>query len=174
MKTSSDDDEFIRLLTGSQRELRAFVFGLVAHQVDVDDLLQEVNMALWRKRHLYDSDQKFVRWATGFAALEVRSFRSRSAKSRLWYNDSAVDALAGEWPQVGSFADDCREALANCLQKLSHKERRVIEHRYTKGLSVKEIAAETDKPASTVYKILGRAHEFLSKCVKRTQLQSSQ
>ncbi|QEF97253.1 ECF RNA polymerase sigma-E factor [Stieleria maiorica] len=172
--TTISDDEFVLRLTGSQRELKAFIFALVPHQGDADDLLQEVNIALWRKRHLYDKNQKFMRWATGFASLEVRSFRSRSAKSKLCFSDNAIEALAGEWPNTVSFADDCRHALATCIQKLGRKERRIIEDRYTKGLSVKEIAAESDKPISTVYKILGRAHEALCECVKRTQIQSNQ
>lgn len=170
---SASDDEFVRRITHCQRELRTFIIGLTPTQADADDVLQEVNLALWKKRHLYDPQQEFLRWAFGFAALEVRSYRSRSAKDRLWFSDSAIALLAEEWPKSISFMDDCREALATCLQKLRGAERQVIEAKYGSHKSVRQIATETSRPPSTVYKILRRAVESLRACVKRTQLQAN-
>jgi RNA polymerase sigma-70 factor (ECF subfamily) len=172
-ETSMRDEDFVRLMTAGQRDLRAFILGLAPQQVDADDILQEVNLALWRKRHLYNHDENYLRWAFGFAALEVRSFRSRSAKGRLWFSDTAIESLAEGWPQASSFRDDCRQALAACLKKLGRVEREVIDAKYNKRLSVKDIAASTGRPESTVYKILNRGRESLRACVKRFQLESN-
>ena len=168
------DDEFVSQMTASQRGLRAFIIGLIPHQVDADDLLQEVNMALWRKRHLYNPDQNFLRWAFGFAALEIRSFRSRSAQGRLWFSESAIESLATEWPRSEPFIDSCRHALRTCLEKLGEAERQVIQSKYRQRLTVKQIAREQERPASTVYKILNRAMDSLRSCVKRVQSESHQ
>lgn len=164
-----NDEEFVSRLTACQRDLRAFVLGIVPQHVDADDVLQEVNLALWRKKHLFDPDQDFLRWAFGFAALEVRSFRSRLAKSRLWFSEETIQTLANEWPDANSFHEDCQHALASCLQKLADAEHEVIEAKYRKRMTTKEIAADTGKPLSTVYKTLTRAIASLRDCVKRHQ-----
>lgn len=170
----ADDDQFVSLLLANQCDLKAFILSLVPHQVDADDLLQEVNHALLRKRDLYNSREDFRRWAFGFAALEVRSFRSRSAKSKLWFDDSTLDVLASEWIERQSFVDDCRDALASCLKKLNEPERRVIDSRYGKQASFKRIAEESGRPLSTVYSVYKRAIGSLRSCIERSRLSTEQ
>lgn len=46
----ASDDEFIRLFSKSQHSLYAFILGMTHSTADADDVLQEVNLALWRKR----------------------------------------------------------------------------------------------------------------------------
>lgn len=169
---SGKDDEFVQRITASQRDLRAFIVGMTPSQADADDVLQEVNLALWRKRHLYDHGQEFLRWAIGFAAIEIRSFRSRSARSRCWFSDSVMESLAAEWPQDSSVNEQRRDALATCLQKLGPVERQFITAFYGKQLSAQELANQNGKPLSTVYKILARARESLRECVRRSLLQA--
>ena len=101
----TSDDEFIRRFTNCQRDLRAFIVGMTPTKSDADDVLQEVNLALWRKRELYDPSQEFLRWAFGFALTEVRNFRSRSAKSRMWFNDSALESIATAWPYESNLSE---------------------------------------------------------------------
>jgi RNA polymerase sigma-70 factor, ECF subfamily len=162
------DDEIIQRITRCQRELRTFIVGLTPSQADADDVLQEVNLALWKKRHLYDPQQEFLRWAFGFAVLEVRSFRSRSAKSRLWFGDEALDSLAEEWPSDLSASEQRRDALNTCLKQLAPPQREMITAFYGKRASAHELAARYDKPLSTIYKILTRSRELLRGCVTRS------
>jgi RNA polymerase sigma-70 factor (ECF subfamily) len=167
-----NDDEFIRQFTRSQTDLRRFIVGMAPTRADADDVLQEVNLALWKKRHLYDPSQDFRRWAFGFALLEIRSFRSRATKGKLWYCDTALDSLAVAWPAEATFDEHCREALANCLKKLGGVEHQVVTAYYAKQATAKELADRTGKPLSTVYKTLTRARESLRLCVKRTMSQA--
>lgn len=164
-----EDDKFVSLLLAYQCDLRAFILSLVPHEVDADDLLQEVNHALLRKKDSYDVNHDFRRWAFGFAALEVRSFRSRASKSRLWFNDETLETLAGDWVQGSSLLDDCRDYLAKCLQNLGDRERRIIDARYGKQSSFKQIAEESGKPLGTVYSIYKRAIRSLRICIERSR-----
>ncbi|QDU55032.1 sigma-70 family RNA polymerase sigma factor [Aeoliella mucimassa] len=166
---SRDDEGFVTAIAQSQRDLRAFIVSLIPHSVDADDVLQEVNLALWRKRHTYDSEQLFLRWAIGFAAMEVRSFRSRDAKSRLWYSEEAIMALTSDWTATDSFREETHRMLSGCIDKLGDQQRSFIEERYRNQASVKQIATQTGKPASTVYKILAKSIRALRECVKRSQ-----
>lgn len=172
LEIRSEDEDFISRLLTSQGDLMGFILSLVPHQSDADDLLQEVNLALWRKRHQYNPKERFLRWAFGFAAVEVRSFRRRSAKSRLWFDDATLDAITAEWVEGASFMDECHEALAACFTKLSSTQRRVLQDRFVGRASFKEIAENTGRPLSTVYSVFNRALESLRQCVKRSQAHS--
>lgn len=167
--TPLNDEEFVSRMTLSQRDLRTFLLGLTPSHADADDLLQEVNLSLWRKRAQYDPAQEFLRWAFGFAALEARSFRSRAAKGKLWFDEATIESLAGDWPRTTPFVDEMQQALAHCLKKLGDAERQVVEAKYRGQMSVKQIATDTGRPLSTVYKILTRALLSLRTCVKRSQ-----
>jgi RNA polymerase sigma-70 factor (ECF subfamily) len=170
---SESDERFIQSFTSCQRALRAFIVGLTPSSADADDILQEVNLALWRKRHLYDQEQEFLRWACAFAVLEIRSFRRRSAKSRLFFDDAALDSLAMDWPYDVSLADQRREALKFCLTKLSTQQLEVITNYYGNRATAQQLAERFERPLSTIYKVLTRAREMLRDCV-RSQLSQAE
>jgi RNA polymerase sigma-70 factor, ECF subfamily len=166
------DDLFIRCFTSSQRPLYAFIVGMAPSRNDADDILQEVNLALWRKRHLYDRGQDFLRWAFGYAVVELRGFRSRSAKGRLCYSDKVLDSFAAEWPTDLEAEQQRRDALAACLEKLGAGERQLVAAFYCGDVTALELAEATGKPLRTVYRMLERARACLRKCVQSTLAQA--
>ncbi len=85
------DEVFISRMNAAQRQLRAFLVGLAPSATDADDVLQEVNLALWRKRDQYDPSQDYLRWAFGFAALELRSHRRKAAQDRHWFSEATIE-----------------------------------------------------------------------------------
>ena len=145
---------------------------MVPSQVDADDVLQEVNLALWGKRHLYDCKKRFMPWAVGFAVREIRCFRSRSVKRRLWFSEAAIVSIAEEWQEPDSFAEGSRRFLSGCLKKLAEPERQAIDDKYAKQLSVQQMASNSGKSSSAIYKTLNRALQSLRDCVRRSQLQA--
>lgn len=162
------DEEFVRLLTRTQTDIYVFILGLTQTRSDADDILQEVNLALWRKRRTFEQGQDFRRWAFGFAMIAVRDFRTRSSRSLLKFSDATVEALAADWSEYWSDVEEQREALASCLEKLGTRERQCITDFYKAGASVHQIAEQINRPLSTVYKILARARAALRDCVQRT------
>lgn len=46
---SDSTHEFIKLLTGHQPSLRAFIVSLLPGSDDIDDILQDTNVVLWEK-----------------------------------------------------------------------------------------------------------------------------
>jgi RNA polymerase sigma-70 factor (ECF subfamily) len=170
---TEDDAAFMQALTRHQRDLRAFILGMTPSVADADDVLQEVNLALWKKRRLYDRGQGFLRWAFGFAAMEVRNFRNRSAKSKVWFNDEVLELVAEAYPQDSQLVEQRRDALSNCVQKLSTTERQFVTDFYRNQCSAQALADNSGKPVSTVYKTLTRARLALRACIERTLAQQS-
>jgi RNA polymerase sigma-70 factor, ECF subfamily len=164
---SDNDDAFMQSLTRHQRDLRAFIIGVTPTMADADDVLQEVNLALWKKRGLYDRNHDFLHWAIGFAAMEVRNFRNRAAKSKLWFNDDLLKLVAETHQQESTFAEQRRDALSDCVKRLGTMERQFILDFYRKQYSAQELASGSGKPLSTVYKTLTRARAALRGCIER-------
>ena len=70
----------VRLLTGHQEELFRYIFGLLPHEEDAKDVLQETSVSLYRKSAEYDPDKPFLAWAYRFAYLEVLKQRERNRR----------------------------------------------------------------------------------------------
>jgi RNA polymerase sigma-70 factor (ECF subfamily) len=170
---SETDTAFMQLLTRHQRDLRAFIIGVTPTITDADDILQEVNLSLWKKRQLYDRGQEFLRWAFGFAVMEVRNFRNRTAKSKLWFNDNILEMVAEAYPHDAQVVEQRRDALFQCVQKLGAIERQFIIDFYRNQCSAQHLADASGKPLSTVYKTLTRARLALRACIERTLAQEA-
>jgi RNA polymerase sigma-70 factor (ECF subfamily) len=167
------DEDFIRRVTVNQRALRAYIVGLCPPRADADDILQEVNLALWRKHHLYNPAEEFLRWAFGFALIEVRRFRSRTAKDQLWFAPETIEALSASVPLDTTLSNQRRDALAACIEKLGPRERMVITEFYKSKVSARDLAEKLDRPLSTIYKVLNRARESLRTCIQKTLAQAN-
>lgn len=170
---SENDDRFVQAMAQNQRSLLAFIVGLTPSMADADDILQEVNLAIWKKRRLYDWNQSFLRWAFGFAGIEIRRFREKQASKRLWANDSVLESLAEACPTDSTLVEQRRDALSGCVSKLGPLERRMITEFYARQQSAKDLSDVTGRSLRNVYKILTRARQALRVCVDRTLAQQS-
>jgi RNA polymerase sigma-70 factor (ECF subfamily) len=166
-----EGDDFVALITRSQRALQVFITGLTPTAGDAEDVLQNVNMALWRKRDSYNAGQEFLPWAFGFAMMEIRKFRERMVKSRLRFADATIEAIAADFPTTPTYVQDRYDALFRCLEKLGVRDRQMITDFYAGGATAQKLANRNSIPLSTVYKALTRARTALRLCVERTILQ---
>ena len=75
MSDSDLDEEYVALIAGSQPALRGLLRALIRQASDVDDVLQETNTVLWRKRQEFDRDRPFLPWACdqGVSGLATRT-----------------------------------------------------------------------------------------------------
>ena len=101
-------DDFVSLLTGSQRKLNASVFCLVWNPADADDILQETNLVFLKKAAKYDSNGEFLPWA-----LTIARFQSLAGLERRHQPKAVVDEMAA--------------ALGLNLRTLSDRLRRIRE-----------------------------------------------
>ena len=61
-----------------------------------------------------------------------------------------------------------QRALAQCLEKLTKRNRELVRIRYENGLSLEESAKKLGKPKGTVSMALYRIRTALWRCVERT------
>ncbi len=82
--TSTSNDrrtqEYLRLLGQHEARLVGFIFSLVPHWADADDVAQEVRIALWNEFDKYDPAKDFGAWARTIAYYEVLTYRKKRQK----------------------------------------------------------------------------------------------
>jgi len=165
MADAPDPATFVRLLTGCQSRLYAYVVTLLGGSADAADVLQETNAVLWAKAAEYDPARPFIAWAYGFTHMQVLAHRKRLSRDRLLFDDEILGHVAAEYARQDS-ADGQLEALELCLAKLSAEHRRLIRERYADGRSVNAIAAESGTDPNAVSAVLYRIRKALADCIR--------
>jgi RNA polymerase sigma-70 factor, ECF subfamily len=133
-----------------------------------EDLLQEVAVAIAGQFHAYDRDRSFLAWAIGIARNRVLLYFREQARDRRHFSEATFQLLAEaaeQFPQEEGGPK--REALRHCLEKTTGRRRRVLDLRYTGGLSIADIAARLDMSNSAVKIMLHRVRAAIEECIQR-------
>jgi RNA polymerase sigma-70 factor (ECF subfamily) len=133
---------------------------------DAEDVLQEVAVSVAKNYSSYDSTRPFVAWALGIARNHMLMYFRRYHRSRLVFNEQLLVSIGDHLEAMADArADLRREELHNCINQLDDRRRRLIEMRYSSGLSLTEIAESLGKSVSAVKGSLHRARKVLEQCV---------
>jgi len=162
----SGHGEFIRLWTAASHRVHTYLLTMVLSWADAEDLLQEVGVTAWEKFDEYDRQRDFAAWACGIARNKVLSF-NQLVWHRLVQSSDLLDRIAQEIEVESQVLEQQNEALFFCLQRLNEGDRRILQARYTPGMSLKKIAQEAGRPLQGLYKSLQRIHAQVFDCVTR-------
>lgn len=164
---SDVDERFVTLVTEHQRPLLAYVFSLVGDHHRAADVLQEVNLTLWRKRSHYDPRRPFLPWVFAIARLQVLANLRDRKRDRVLLDQKSVAAIAAEAEtQVGRM-EASQSALRVCLQRLSPEQRRLIDQRYFGSCSIRELSDSQGRTVAAVKVALLRTRRQLADCIRR-------
>jgi RNA polymerase sigma-70 factor (ECF subfamily) len=164
----TDPSLFVRLLLQHQSELLRFILPLVGCLDDAQDVLQETATALWRKFAQYDPQQPFASWAKQFARNEVL-MHHRKRRRYTFLTPELIATLVERRQEYEPSAGRRRQALRDCIDKLSAEDRYLLDQRYgDPGTTIQQLAAETGETANVLYKALARIRRQLLDCVSRT------
>ncbi|MBA4065976.1 MAG: RNA polymerase subunit sigma-70 [Isosphaera sp.] len=163
-----DAEATVARITAAQRPLAAYVRTLVAPWGNPDDVLQEVNLVLWRKAAEFDGRGEFLTWACRVAYLQVLAHRKKLRRDRtVPFDDAILADLAGPVAEKVAEVDDRLDALRRCLGTLSPDARRLVAARYADGGSVGAAAAEAGRTPESVRVSLHRIRKALLNCVRK-------
>jgi RNA polymerase sigma-70 factor (ECF subfamily) len=160
-------DEFVQLFTRHQRRLFLYILAQVANPVDAEEILQETNLVIWKKCDQFEPGTYFFAWSSRIARLEVLKFLERRQRERIRFRTDLVELIAEEALADPVHQEERRQALSECLGKLSVRDRKLIEQRYAPGTSGKGLAEQLGRPANSVYQSLGRIRRTLLECISR-------
>ncbi len=162
-------EELMTLIVAAQKPLYAYIRTLAGPASDVDDILQEVNLVLWRKGHEFHDRGRFLSWACHIAYLQVLANCQKRRREKQVYIDESVLRELAEYVSGEVQRIDARlEALRGCLGKLSAERRKMILSRYEANGSAKKVAGDLKRPVGSVRVTLHRIRLLLADCIERS------
>jgi RNA polymerase sigma-70 factor (ECF subfamily) len=162
------DAKFISEITAAQRHLHAFLSSVVWNVADADEVLQETNLALWRKANEYDPERPFLPWAMRFAQIQVKAWLKRRERVPLVFDDALIERLATDAVTDSPALAAMRRALADCLAKLSADQQELIMSRYEPDARVDALAADHNIAPKALSERLRRIRARLLACIEKT------
>ena len=167
--------EFESFFTQCEAEIQAYVFTLLPHWSDAEDVVQRTRIILWQKFSQFQPGSNFKAWALQVARFEVGNFRRTQRSDRHYFDDQLVDSLADVRMSLVEELDRRRAVLSQCMRKLRPSDRQIIRHCYgPKATTTKEAADRLGRPVNTLYKALNRIRRTLMECVQLVAGEESQ
>jgi len=164
------DDLFVQLITANHDHLRRYIYTLLPHEQDAQDVMQEVCLTLSRKFAEYDRTRPFLPWACGFAYLKVLQHRDRSPRRTVLLPLEVLELVAREREAEEPVLAERLVALEKCLEKLGRADRDLIKARYIDRMSPDDIAQRLAVSRRTTFRNLERVRRLLFDCVGRSVL----
>lgn len=158
------------LFATHQRQLFLYISAILPSPADAEEALQETNIVIWKKFDQFQPDapgSDFLAWAYRIAYYQALDHRRRMARSAAAFSPQVMDKLHATAQHEAPVIDTRRRLLDACLSKLPEADRQLIEECYAPDASVADIATESQRTATSVYRSLRRIRRALSDCVTR-------
>ena len=158
----------MRLFARYQRYVYYFIRSLMPDPAAVEEVLQETSLVLWKKFGEFQPGSNFHAWACKIARLEVFNYRARASRAEMHFSDVFVEEIADEADESIAYLEARMRVLESCLQKMSARDREMIDRRYRPGGTSRSVARELHRPIRSVYKSLSRIRKALLDCVSHS------
>ena len=121
-------DDFVSLLLAHQRGIYSFLVTLLPFEADLDDLFQQVCLALWQKRADYDATRPFLPFAR-HAALKHLKSRTRD-RAVIPIGMETLERIAMAREAADPVIEARRSALEQCVEKLAPEHGELLRRRF--------------------------------------------
>lgn len=163
---SPDDISQLALLWGkAQHAVSAYVHAAVRNHHDAEDVIQATVTYIAHHFDEYDRARPFQAWAIGIARYRILDHRNKNKRQPLLLGDAALESLTNAMTRQAATADDRREALEHCMDRLKPEHRQVLADRYYEDNSRQEIAESLGIQARSVSVLLRRIRLVLAECI---------
>jgi RNA polymerase sigma-70 factor, ECF subfamily len=161
-------EHFLRLFRTNEDRLFGFILKLLPNFSIAEDIMQETMMTMWRKFDDFNEGSSFAAWGMQIARFKILEYHHRNRQDgQIQFNDEVLDRLSKD-DGPGKLENSYFEALHGCVDKLGDQNRKIIKLRYSKEMSVRQIADELAVSANVVYKSMSKIHYMLQKCIEKT------
>lgn len=159
---------FEQLVRLEQDGVRAFLAVRMARTDEAEDLAQETFIVAYRELAQFDSGRPLRPWLIGIAHNLLRNHLRKFRAEPIGGNEELQNIFDGfvSRQQGEGHAAEVFVFLDECLAKLDGKAREVIEARYLRGETIKEMRKKSGKGHSALTMYLHRIRETLGSCIE--------
>ncbi|PQO36355.1 RNA polymerase subunit sigma-70 [Bremerella cremea] len=158
--------DFLAYFSADCERLHAYIYSLLPHHADADDVFQRCSLLLWKKFETFDHDRDFLSWACGVAFYEVKNFLRTAQRDRLQFSESLLELLAQQRSEEISAQTDHLAALRLCVKKLTEKQQQLVWNAYGSASTLSDLATASGRSAQTLYNQLATIRRKLAQCVQ--------
>ena len=157
--------------------LRRVLFNRLGDREIVDDVLQEVGLALSRTDLRPDDESKIAPWLYRVAVRQAYLARRKLGRLRRLMNSAADLSQAGKAEEVSPLewllGEERREAVRRAIQGLSELDREILILKYGESWTYKQLAERLGVSVHTVEHRLIKAKKNLRSLLKQEQVEVS-
>jgi RNA polymerase sigma-70 factor (ECF subfamily) len=166
-------ESFVQVFVRHEPGLRSFVRPLVPTWDDVEEVMQQTCLVLWREFGQFEPGTNFLSWACTIARFEVLKYRRARARDRHLFGEDLLVLLADEGAAEADRRDRERRALNGCIERLLPPQRELVKRCYSDGATIKAVAESLGRSATSLYKALDRIRLLLLACIEQTLAQEA-
>ena len=160
--------DFVRLLTSHQSALRALILSIMPGQPGVCDVLQEVNIHLWKRMDEFTPGSNFRAWAFSVARFKVMEhLRQLKRDKSFLFDDELAAQLASDEEVHSEGSDRLVGALEHCIKTLRPKDQELLHNRYATDTNLKSYAEQTRQSEGGLRVTLHRLRSVLRDCIQK-------
>lgn len=166
---SGHDDCFGVLMDRHLAAVRGSIRWMTRSVSDADDIMQEVQLKIWRHLGSFRSESGFRTWMTSVAINEARQFYRKAKRSPLVHDCSELPERTSpsESPLQACVRGEFTEKLKAAVERLPVKQKRVVLLHDLQELSLQETAQALQTTIPAVKSHYFRAKAALSKALPR-------
>lgn len=164
-------NQVLRLLLGKRGELLAYIRAIVRDADLTEDVYQEVCVAVLRRQDdivAGDALEAYFRKVARHAALAALAALEKRGRAPSSVSSELLESLECAWSAPSAAESSRVEVLQRCVQKLPPRSKQLLEYRYQKELTGKNLAEKIGSTPQSAYVALSRIHRALRECVSRS------
>jgi len=158
---------FEQELESIQSLLIAYIRTMVPPISNANDILQETNLVLIRKKDQFETGTSFWHWAKKVAYFQILAHWKKQKRNRLVFDEDLILQIEDEIDQLHEI-NNHQDRLKVCLQKLPEKQAEMIRLHYFKEMGLNEIVEVIKSNKEAISAILYRARKNLFECIKKS------
>lgn len=153
------------LVKRHQNKVYAYINSIVYNKEDAQDLTQETFVKVFQNIHMFSQSYKLTTWIYTIARNHAIDFRRSAKTPTISVEDARInlDVYMTESPEHTLIRDERNKNLWETITKLRDVYQTIIELRYYKGYTYKEIAQEMNIPEGTAKAYVHQAHKAIRK-----------
>ncbi|MFC4102606.1 sigma-70 family RNA polymerase sigma factor [Paenibacillus xanthanilyticus] len=166
--TLGDESAFQLVYQATHQDVYRTVAFLVYNKPDIEDIVNEIYMRMWRSFHTYDPNRPFRYWLHGIIIRQVQDWKRKAwRRIRLFERNRQLTCEPLEWTDRAVLQSEMQHDLFNLVRQLSYKLRVVVILRYFHDYALEEIADMLQIPVGTVK---SRHHLAMKELRKRYEM----
>lgn len=147
--------------------LIGFIYSMVRDLAGAEDILQEVWIRLAEAAERGEVIAEPGKWCRGVAKNLILHYWREKRTAKVIADSELLDLVEQALNEHPEAADDRRQALMECIDRLPEKSKQLLQMKYEQGLSFAFMADRLQRSIDSLKMALCRVRQVLLECAER-------